>query len=120
MDDTDWDAVVTTLTGGRRREWSGGVLKQKYFTPSYRMLNLFVCFNVEPKGRTSEVIMETGYLLYVIGTEQPIDLPLTIYRHMLDALRGASTTSFPFGAFITRILIFKGVAISPQDSIVKG
>ena len=67
-DDTDWDVVVTTLIGGRHCEWSGGVLKQKYLTPSYRMLNLFVCFNVEPNRRTFEVIMETGYLLYVLGT----------------------------------------------------
>ena len=68
VDDTDWSAVVTALTGGRRHEWTRRVLKQKYLTPSYRMLNILVCSNLEPKGRTSEVIMETGYLLYVIGT----------------------------------------------------
>ena len=120
MDDTDWATLVTTPTGGCLREWSGAVLKKIYLTPSYRMLNLFVCFNVEPKGRTSEVITETGYLLYVIGTGQPIDIPLTIYRHMLDALRRASTTSLSSGDHISRILISQGVAISPQDSIVKG
>jgi hypothetical protein len=120
VDTTDWDEVITTLTGGRKRAWPGGVLKQKFLTPSYRMLNLFVCFNLEPKGRTSEVIMETGHLLYLIGTGQPIDIPLTIYRHMVAAPLGASTTSLPYGALITRILTSRGVAVGPHDYIVKG
>ena len=66
-DNTDWDVVATILCG-RRREWLGGVLKQKFLTPSNHILNIFAYFNVEPKGRTSEIIMETGYLLYMIRT----------------------------------------------------
>ena len=85
------------------------------------MLNLFACSNLEPKGRSSKVIMmETGFLLYVIGTGQPIDLPLVIFDHMLSALDGAKTTSLPYGILISRILFSKGVAVGPQDSIVRG
>ena len=75
-DNRDWKAIATTLTDGLRWEWLGGIIKQRYLTPSYRMLNMFACSNLEPKGRSSEVIMETDFLLYVIGIGQPIDLPL--------------------------------------------
>lgn len=84
------------------------------------MLNLFACSNLEPKGRSSEVIMETDFLLYVIGTGQPIDLPLVIFNHMLTALDGAKTTSLPYGILISRILFSHGVAVGPLDNIVHG
>lgn len=42
-DNTDWDVVATTLCG-RHREWLGGVLKQKFLTPYYHILNIFFLF----------------------------------------------------------------------------
>ena len=112
--------IATTLTSGRRRDCLGGILKLKYLTPSYRMLILFAYSNLEPEGCMSEVIMEIGFLLYVIGTGQPIDLPLMIFNHMLNALDGAKTTSLPYGVLISRIRFTHGVAVGPQDSIVRG
>lgn len=117
-DNTDWDVVATILCG-RRREWLGGVLKQKFLTPSNHILNIFAYFNVEPKGRTSKITMETGYLLYMIRTGQPIDLPLAIFKHMLNALQGAKTTSLPYDILVTRILFSHGVGIGPHDDIVR-
>ena len=63
--------------------------------------------------------METDFLLYVIGTGQPIDLPLVIFYHMLSALDGTKTTSLSYGILISSILFSKGVAVGPQDSIVR-
>ena len=64
--------------------------------------------------------METGYLLYMIGTWQPIDLPLAIFKHILNALEGAKTTSLSYGILVSRILLSHGVAVGPHDTIVRG
>lgn len=72
-----------------------GLKKQMELNPSYRILNIFISHNVEPKGHTSELYHEVGNLLYAIGTSLPINLPLAIYKHMLRTLTVAKNVSLP-------------------------
>lgn len=78
-------------------------------TGDYRLLNRFVCHNLEPRGRTSNVNQKNGYLLYTIGTGKSINVPLVIVNGMLRMLNAAKNATLPYGVLITQFLMYKGV-----------
>ena len=81
----DYDAVATTLCG-RETRWVDSVLQHGRLTVEYRFLNLFVCYNLETHGHTSDVSKKNAYLLYAIGTGKRINVPLVVLLVMMKLL----------------------------------
>ncbi|KAJ8644144.1 hypothetical protein MRB53_005892 [Persea americana] len=61
--------------------WIGGDIAHHKLSESYRLLNIFIHHNVSPKVN-KRVTKEDRYLLYCIGTQRKVDLPLVVFRGM--------------------------------------
>lgn len=56
----------------------------------------------------------------MIGSGQPIDLPLAIFKRMLKALQEAKNASLPYGILVARILFSHGIVAEPFDDLLHG
>ncbi|XXG80317.1 hypothetical protein AAC387_Pa09g1223 [Persea americana] len=110
----DYDEVATTLCG-RETRWIERVLLYGRLTGEYRFLNLFVCHNLEPRGHTSNVSKKNTYLLYAIGTDKRINVPLVILHVMMRLLTAAKNATLPFGVLITQFFMWKGITRTSND-----
>lgn len=68
------DDVTTTLCG-RETEWNSEVLYTHELIVDYRILNIFVCHTIEPRGETSDIYYSQAYLLYATGMGLNVDIP---------------------------------------------
>ena len=58
----DYDVVATTQCG-RQTRWVDRVLQHGRLKAEYRFLNLFVCYNLEPRSHTSDGSKKNAYLI---------------------------------------------------------
>lgn len=99
-------SVALTLTGASRDDNALRVT-QGDLSCNYRLLNLFVCANVEPTAQHSAITDMRGLLLQKIGLERPVDWCrvafLQIARYTPDGF--PSRGNLPFGVLLTNLLV---------------
>ena len=74
---------VATVLCCKPTVWNTPYLKISSLTASYRLLNTFVCCNIEPRSHKSDLLYPQAFLLYSLGTGTSVDIPLTILESMV-------------------------------------
>ena len=116
--DLDLDAIGTFLTGGPY-VWPGGNLPHSLLLLNFRLLNLIVCANIEPRGHHTDISQERGYLLYAIANNQQVDLPAFMVQQIYRTSGTARNVGMPFGLLLTRFLASKRVPEFADDTYVE-
>lgn len=98
-----YNAVARVLTE-KPIDWKQRSINQNRLTDSYRLLHIFLKHNLCPKGHEAGVTRENGYLLYCIGTNKLVDVPLTVFRCMARMMAASSNAILPFTALISKLL----------------
>ena len=62
-----FNIVAEFLTGGPY-EWPSGCLPHSLLFVDLRLLNLIVCYNIEPRCHHTDINHNRGYLSYAIAT----------------------------------------------------
>ncbi|KAK1293939.1 hypothetical protein QJS10_CPA16g01459 [Acorus calamus] len=92
-------------------------IQQSQLKPIYRILNTIISHNIVPMGHKSDVTEDRAKLLYMIGTNAPIDLPNIIFDVIVDAsISQSSTDSLPFSVFISNMIKSSGVEIPSNET----
>ncbi|KAJ8624563.1 hypothetical protein MRB53_033093 [Persea americana] len=102
---------------GKPIDWIGGALSQNKLTDSYRLLNIFIHHNVNPKGHKG-VTKEDKYLLYYIGTQRTVDLPLALFRGVAKLQTASLNAVFPFPGLISKMLIDMGEEAKTNEDVI--
>ncbi|KAJ8646363.1 hypothetical protein MRB53_008111 [Persea americana] len=116
MHEINYNLVAKELTG-KPVAWIGGDIAQHKLTESYRLLNIFIRHNVSPKVN-NRVTKEDGYLLYCIGTERKVDLPLAVFRGMVKVHNASHNAALPFPGVISKLLVDMGKLAEPNEDII--
>ena len=85
----------------------------------FRLLNLIVCYNIEPRGHHTNINHERGYLLYAIANNLHVDLPAFMIQQMYRTSGSARNVGMPFGLLLTRFLASKRVPDFANDTYVE-
>lgn len=96
---------VAIMLCGAPIEWNSLVLKISYLMSDYRLLDTFVCHNIEPRDHIFYLIYPQTFLLYSLGTSDAIGIPKTILDSMVRIYDELRKLILPFGAMIYKILI---------------
>ncbi|CAK9165337.1 unnamed protein product [Ilex paraguariensis] len=99
-------------------EWvdENSKIYQKDLHLAYRMLNIIVACNINPKGHIAELGYDRAQLLYAIGKGACIDLPHYIFQLIINAYElQDSRQSLSFRILITNIVKTYGVVIEPRE-----
>ncbi|KAJ8615011.1 hypothetical protein MRB53_004213 [Persea americana] len=99
----NYNLVAKELTG-KPIAWVGGDTAHHKLTESYRLLNIFIRHNVNPKV-SKRVTKEDGHLLYCIGTQRRVDLPLAVFRGMAKLHSASHNVALPFPGVISKLLV---------------
>lgn len=99
---------VATELCGKPTVLDSPVLKIFGLTTDYRLLNTFVCYNIEPRSHRSDLIYSQAFLLYSLGTSTSVDIPQAILESMLRVYNEPRKITLPFGAMICKLMIEKG------------
>lgn len=109
---------LATVLCGEPTVWDSPVLKIFGLTSDYRLLNTFVCHNIEPRGHTSDLLYPQAFLLYSLGTGTSVDVPQTILDSMLRIYDKTRKLTLPFGAMICKLLIEAGCQVYRHELLV--
>lgn len=112
----NYNEVARELTG-KRINWIGGSLNQNRHTDSYRLLNIFIRHNVNPKG-SKAIPKEVGYLLYCIGTGKIVDLPLAVFRGMAKMQTASLNALLHFPGLISKKLVDFGKEDEQTEDVI--
>ncbi|KAJ8619326.1 hypothetical protein MRB53_027855 [Persea americana] len=112
----NYNLVVKELTG-KPITWVGGDIAHHKLTESYRLLNIFIRHNVSPKV-SKRVTKEDGYLLYCIGTQRRVNLPLAVFRGMAKVHDASHNAALPFPGVISKLLVDMGKLAEPNEDII--
>ena len=112
----NYNLVAKELTG-KPVAWIGGDIAQHKLIESYRLLNIFIRHNVSPKV-SKRVTKEDGYLLYCIGTERKVDLPLAVFHGMAEVHNASHNVALPFLGIISTLLVDMGKLVEPNEDII--
>ncbi|KAJ8649133.1 hypothetical protein MRB53_002156 [Persea americana] len=112
----NYNLVAKELTG-KPVAWVGGDMAHHKLTESYRLLNIFIRHNVSPKV-SKRVTIEDGYLLYCIGTQRRVDLPLAVFRGMAKLHTASHNAALPFLGVISKLLVDMGKLAEPDEDII--
>ncbi|KAJ8629898.1 hypothetical protein MRB53_023221 [Persea americana] len=102
---------------GKPVAWVGGDIAHHKLTESYRLLNIFIRHNVSPKV-SKRVTKEDGYLLYCIGTQRRVDLPLPVFCGMAKVHSASHNAALPFPGVISKLLVDMGKLTEPNEDII--
>ncbi|CAK9143532.1 unnamed protein product [Ilex paraguariensis] len=100
-------------------EWvdENSKIYQKDLRLPYRMLNIIVVCNIDPKGYTTELGYDRAQFLCAIGKGACIDLPHCIFQLIMNAYElQDNRRRLPFPILITNIVKVYGVVIEPSES----
>ncbi|KAJ8649203.1 hypothetical protein MRB53_002226 [Persea americana] len=112
----NYNLVAKELTG-KPVAWVGGDIAHHKLTESHRLLNIFIRHNVSPKV-SKRVTKEDGYLLYCIGTQRRVDLPLVVFRGMDKVHNASHNAALPFPGVISKLLVDMGKMAEPNEDII--
>ncbi|KAJ8618054.1 hypothetical protein MRB53_014240 [Persea americana] len=112
----NYNHVAKELTG-KPVAWIGGDIAHHKLTESYCLLNISICHNVSPKV-SKRVTKEDGYLLYCIGTQRKVDLPLAVFRGMAKVHTASYNAALPFPMVISKLLVDMGKLVEPNEDII--
>ena len=99
----NYNLVAKELTG-KPVAWIGGDIANHKLSESYHLLNIFIRHNVSPNVN-KRVTKEDEYLLYYIGTQRKINLPLALFRGMAKVHTASHNAALPFPAVISILLV---------------
>ncbi|RWR77718.1 hypothetical protein CKAN_00621900 [Cinnamomum micranthum f. kanehirae] len=99
---------VATVLCGEPIIWDTPTFSISGLTTDYRLLNTFVCNNIEPRSHQSDLLYPQAFLLYSLGTGNSVDIPLTILESMLRIHHELRKLTLPFGAIICKMMIEAG------------
>ncbi|GFY89381.1 hypothetical protein Acr_06g0013210 [Actinidia rufa] len=114
----DYDVIASEICGFPR-QWVDGLIYQNELTLEYRLLNIIVCANIEPRGHSSDISRERGFVLFAIGRGMSIDLPAMVFRTMAKIPKSTTTIGLPFGLFITQYLESKRTPWTGEERKIK-
>ncbi|XXG46997.1 hypothetical protein AAC387_Pa02g1711 [Persea americana] len=97
--------------------WIGGDIAHHKLSESYRLLNIFIHHNVSPKVN-KRVTKEDRYLIYCIGTQRKVDLPLAVFRGMAKVHSASHNAALPFPVVISKLLVDMGKLALPNEDII--
>ncbi|KAJ8629546.1 hypothetical protein MRB53_022869 [Persea americana] len=112
----NYNLVAKELTG-KPIAWVGGDIAHHKVTGSYRLLNIFIRHNISPKV-SKRVTKEDGYLLYCIGTQRRVDLPLAVFRGMAKVHNTSHNAALPFAGVISKLVVDMGKLAEPNEDII--
>ena len=78
----------------------------------FRMLNLIVGYNIDPKKHKTDFGIDRTRFLLHIARGDPIDLALYLFLRIRSESRFSSGGSLPFALLISNLLLRSGVTMS--------
>ncbi|XP_042963774.1 uncharacterized protein LOC122297700 [Carya illinoinensis] len=124
-DSEDEDPVDDGLTNDEVRQLlldpstplydSSKVIRQADCTAFFRMLNLIVSTNIDPRKHKTDFGIERARLMLRIARGKPIDLPLYFFIRIRSESRYSSVGSLPFALMISNLLLRLGVTVQGAE-----
>lgn len=106
---------MATALCGEPIVWVPPVLKISGLSIDYRLLNIFVCHNMEPRGHSFDLFYPQACLLYALATGTSVDVPQTILAFMLQIYDETRKLTLAFGAMICKLLTAAGCQVYQHD-----
>ncbi|XP_041014764.1 cell wall protein DAN4-like isoform X2 [Juglans microcarpa x Juglans regia] len=91
------------------------VIRQVDCIAFFRMLNLIVSYNIDPRKHKTDFGIERARFMLRIARGEPIDLPLYILLRIRSESQYSSESSLPFALMISNLLVQLGVNVLIND-----